>query len=397
MTGETPAKAADPFAERRNALLNLARAHGAESLAVFGFGSALGAGSASHGTLRFLSGWDGHESLSLLLLTRDAARLLVGSPFMLPLARELRSDLAVEHVQPLDWGKALAAWAKGAAAATVGFGELPRQIDAALIAAGFAAGPSLDGVTARLRLAKDAAALSRHRDAACLCDMLFGRLGAELARRRPAWEIQLELETEARRQGADYSRTWLTIAPAADYPRYWPAEARRVPEQGDQVLFGVALTVDGHWGHGIRMGSIGPQKPEHRALAGHVEAMLEAGLSALRPGQPLAGAEQAMEAVLAERIDVSERRNLRRFRNGHGLGFSYEEPLTTAVFRQHFDPDAPPAAASDLVLAPGMLFELHPNLFVPDLGGAALGEMVLVTPDGPECLLHHPRACRSWD
>lgn len=397
MGGRAPDSSGALFAQRRQALLRLARDRGVDSVAVFGFGSALGAGSASHGALRFFTGWDGHESLSLLFITEDDAHLLVGSPFMLPLAYEMRPDLAAEHVPPLDWGRALAARANGAAVATVGFGELPRQVDAALTAAGLAAGPALDDAAARLRLVKDEAALRLHRDAAALCDLLFGRLGAELAQRRPAWEIQLNLETEARRQGADYSRTWLTIAPAADYPRYWPAETRRVPEPGDQVLLGVALTVDGHWGHGIRMGSIGPQKPEHRALAGHVEAMLDAGLAALRPGLPLAGAEQAMEAVLAERVDLPDRQRLRRFRNGHGLGLSYEEPLTTAVFRQHFAPGAPPAAASELALAPGMLFELHPNMFVPDLGGAALGEMVLVTPDGPECLLRHPRACQSWD
>jgi Xaa-Pro aminopeptidase len=387
----------DLLAERRNALLRLARDHGAQSVAVFGLGSPLGAGSASHGALRFFSGWDGHESLSLLLVSTDGAHLIVGSPFMLPLARESRPDLIVEHVPPLDWGRALAARFQGAAPATVGFGELPRQVDAGLTLNGVVIGPTLDEAAARLRLVKDAHAIALHRDGAALCDQLFGRLGAELAGRRPAWEVQLNLETEARRQGADYCRTWLTIAPAADYPRYWPAEAQRVPERGDQVLFGVALTVDGHWGHGIRMGSVGLQKPEHRELAGHVEAMLEAGLVALRPGLPLSGTEQAMEAVLAERVEVRDRQNIRRFRNGHGLGFSYEEPLTTAVFRQHFDADAPPAAASDLLLAPGMLFELHPNLFVPDLGGAALGEMVLVTPDGPQCLLRHPRTCQSWD
>lgn len=387
----------DLLAERRNALLHLARDHGAENVAVFGFGSALGAGSASHGALRFFSGWDGHESLSLLLVSADGARLIVGSPFMLPLARENRPDLVAEYVPPLDWGKALAARLPGVPLATVGFGELPRQIDAALTRNGVAIGPALDEAAALLRLVKEAHAIALHRDAAALCDLLFGRLGAELTQRRPTWEVQLDLETEARRQGADYCRTWLTVAAAADCPRYWPEEARRVPEQGDQVLFGVALTVDGHWGHGIRMGSIGPQKAEHRELAAHVEAMLQAGLAALRPGLPLTGAEAAMEAVLAERVDARDRGRFRRFRNGHGLGFSYEEPLTTAIFRQHFDPGAPPAAASDLTLAPGMLFELHPNLFVPDLGGAALGEMVLVTPDGPQCLLRHPRACQSWD
>jgi Xaa-Pro aminopeptidase len=169
-----------------------------------------------------------------------------------------------------------------------------------------------------------------------------------------------------------------------------------VPEHGDQVLFGVALTVDGHWGHGIRMGSIGPQKPEHRGLAGHVEAMLEAGLAALRPGLPLAGAELAMEAVLAERVDAQGRQRFRRFRNGHGLGFSYEEPLTTAVFRQHFDPGAPPAATSDLVLAPGMLLELHPNLFVP-ISAVRRSARWFSSRGRPGMLLRHPRACQSWD
>ena len=62
-----------------------------------------------------------------------------------------------------------------------------------------------------------------------------------------------------------------------------------MPEHGDQVLFGVALTVDGHWGHGIRMGSIGPQKPEHRALVGHVEAMLEVGRANIAQGQAFYG------------------------------------------------------------------------------------------------------------
>ena len=120
MMVEAPRGITDLLAERRDALLHLARDHGAQSVAVFGFGSALGAGSASHGSLRFFSGWDGHESLSLLLVSADGARLLVGSPFMLPLAREARRDLMVDYVPPLDWGGALADQPNGATVATVG-------------------------------------------------------------------------------------------------------------------------------------------------------------------------------------------------------------------------------------------------------------------------------------
>jgi Xaa-Pro dipeptidase len=386
---------ADVLRERRANLLGEADAVGAAGVAIFGFGSALGSGSTSHGYLRFFSGWDGHEALSLLVVGRDETRLYVGSPFLLPMARDTRRDLTVEFVSPLAWGEALAACSDATPIATVGFGEMPVHVNTALKRSGFNAVAALDEAAARLRLVKDAAALARHRDAAALCDILFGSLGAHLARRQPTWEIQLDLETLARRQGADYCRTWLTVAPAADYPRYWREESGRIPEPGDQVLLGVALTVDGHWGHGIRMGSIGRQKPLHRELVAHVEAMLSAGVTALVPGQALAGVEVAMESVFARRVGDAYGARLRRFRNGHGLGFSYEEPVSSAAFRQHFDPAAP-APAGGVGLRPGMLFELHPNLFVTGVGGAALGEMMLVTGDGSEFLLRHPRDCTSW-
>ncbi|MCA0405751.1 MAG: M24 family metallopeptidase [Proteobacteria bacterium] len=384
------------FEARREALLATAQREGVSNVVIFGFGSALGAGTLSHGHLRFFSGWDGHESLSLLVLGAGVSQLIVGSPFMLALAQATRPDLNARYVHPTGWPQALRDGLGGAAFAALGFGEMPAQIEKSLSALGVIPALSLDEAAARQRLVKDAASLALMREAAGLCDELFARLGAELAARRPAWEAQLNLETHARRQGADYCRTWLTTAPAADYPRYWPQEAQRTPERGDQVLFGIALTVEGHWGHGIRMGSIGPQRSTHAALARQVEAMLKAGVSALRPGLPLAGVEAAMEDVFASRLARENAGRFRRFRNGHGLGASYEEPLATNPFRQHFDPAAQ-AAPGDITLAPGMVFELHPNIFVSDLGGAALGEMMLVTDEEPEFLLRFPSTCQVWE
>lgn len=393
----SPTTGAELFAARRDALFALARQRALGAVVVFGHGSALGAGTASHGALRFLSGWDSRESPSLLVITPDRTHLLVGSPFMLPLARQLRRDLVIHDVRPDGWGAVLATLLpSGEAVGTIGFAEMPLRIHDAMVGVRPGRDPSLDLELSRLRLLKDEVQLRRHRAAAALCDELFAALGKELSNRRPAWQIQLDLETQARRNGAEYCRTWLTIAPEADYCRYWREETERIPEPGDQVLLGVALTLDGHWGHGIRMGSIGPQKPEHAALAAQVEAMLVAGMAALRPGLPLAGVEAAMEARLRDGALLAAHPDMVRFRGGHGLGFSYEEPLLTEAFRQHFDRAAPPATDHGIELAGGMLFELHPNIFLPGLGGAALGEMVLVTPEGPECLLRFPRACAVW-
>ncbi|MEP9353002.1 M24 family metallopeptidase [Xanthobacter sp. KR7-65] len=314
---------------------------------------------------------------------------------MMPLAGGLPADLTAIDARPADWDWAVRKMGLPGPVATVGFDEMPAALHARL--APLAGGPSLDERAARLRMRKDADEIAAHRVAARLCDELFARLGPELARRSSAADIQVELEAHARRGGADYCRTWLTIRPEADYCRYWPAETQSSPQPGDQVLLGVALTVDGHWGHGIRMGAIGPLRSDHSALHSLVEEMMAAAFEALRPGLPLAGVEAAMEQTLRASGLMDAHPALRRFRNGHGLGHSYEEPMLTDAFPQHFDTSGTVAAAgSDVTIAPGMLLEIHPNLFIPGVGGAALGEMLLVTETGIDSLLTFPRPPVAW-
>jgi Xaa-Pro aminopeptidase len=43
-----------------------------------------------------------------------------------------------------------------------------------------------------------------------------------------------------------------------------------------------------------------------------------------------------------------------------------------------------------------MLFELHPNLFVQGVGGACVGDMVVVTAEGNEALTKFPRGLIDW-
>jgi Xaa-Pro aminopeptidase len=400
--------AADPFldipaevlASRRRTLLAHAAERGLRAVVVFGHGSGLGAGTKSHGALRFLADWDAHESTSLLVCTERQTTLLVASPFVVPLARQRRPDLALLDVRPVDWSAAIATLLPGGSAvATVGMDEIPAPIREALDAGcGAKDWESIDAVVDQMRARLDEVQLRRHRCAASLCDDMFSRLGAQLRQGRPAWQVQRHLEAFALHEGADYCRTWLTVGPQADYPRYWREECMRVPTTGDQVLFGIMLTVQGHWGHGIRMGSMGrPQEP-HVALWRDVEQMLEAGISALRIGKPMQDCERAMQEVLLAKFDADAVASMTRFRNGHGLGLSYEETLPTSVFPQHFG--APALSAPVSVRSPGVesgsLLELHPNLFIPGVGGAAIGEMIFVGEHGVESLIAFPRALQDW-
>lgn len=386
-------------AVRRSELLARASDAGCHAVLVFGYGSVLGAGSKSHGALRYLTGWDSHEATSLLVIKKRDIMVFISSPFMVPIARERLPDIEILDLRPSEWAAALEARLGPARTlGTIGFDEMPLSTYRMLA-------PALEGLRQQalddelgeMQLIKDRDALQFHTTGAEICDRLFASLANEISAAKPCWETQLALETQARALGADYCRTWLTVKAAADHPRYWPEEGLQMPEPGDQVLFGIALTVAGHWAHGIRMGSIGPARGHHMAMWRQVSEMLAAGLTALKPGRPLVGCREAIEEVLQRHWSAQERLEMSGFRYGHGLGMSYEDPLITECFPQSFGADVPQkgepdsdASPPDLILQAGMLMELHPNVFLPKRGGAAIGEMVIIREDGAESLLKFP-------
>lgn len=382
------------FIARQDDLLKRIAGLGVDCVLAFGFGSALGGGTVSHGALRYLSGWDGHESLSLLAVSGRERLLLVGSPFLQPLAERSYRQTGIAAVPTRDWGAFLRArFGASASFGTVGFGEMPQSIHAGLESAlPEAKLLEIDSHVDRMRLRKTREELALHEAGAAICDLLFASLAEEFRSKRRVWEIQLALETRAKLAGADYCKTWLTVAPCADYPRYWPSENANVPSPGDQALFGVALTVSGYWAHGLRMGSVGPARDDHKRLCDLVNDMLDAGAACLETGRPVSSAELEMDRLFRASTQDLAGRDIARFRNGHALGTSYEDPLGTEGFPQHFGPPAfRQAMPSDLRVEPAMVFELHPNLFVRGIGGAVVGDMIVTTAAEPRRLLAFPR------
>jgi Xaa-Pro dipeptidase len=387
--GRLSLRAADPGLHRRRR--DALRAQIGRPLAVFGMGSALGAGSQSHGALRYLTGWDGQESSALLVMTPAQDRLILSSPFMQPLAAETLPELDPLCAPVSAWPAVLDTLLPQGSLGLLGIEELPTGIARALGARVTDDLPARDALN-RMRLIKELPALALHRHGAAICDRLFAQLPALLTPGQPALQAQRQLEALALGQGADYCRTWLTVRPQADRPRYWPAETAAPAAPGDQVLLGIALTVDGHWAHGIRMGAIGPLQPAHARLMDVAATCLQAGLALARPGVALTDLADAMEAAFHTGTRDLDLRGAQRFRFGHGLGLSYEDPILTEAFVQGFGSATMPARAEGAggTLAPGMVLELHPNLFLPGIGGAALGDMVIITDDLPDCPIRHP-------
>jgi Xaa-Pro dipeptidase len=367
------------------------RARIARPLLIFGMGSAVGAGSMSHGALRYLTGWDGHESLSLLVLGQDKDRLILASPFMQPLAAETLPELDPVFAPVAAWPDLVRDLLPMGQIGVIGFEEMPLSV-----ARGFGPriGPDPEASDALdlMRLIKEPPALDLHRAGAAICDTVFAHLPTVLRPGHSAGQAQRALEALALSQGADYCRTWLTARTKADRPRYWPEETSDLVSEGDQVLMGIALTVDGHWAHGIRMGAIGPMQPAHTRLMDLVADCLRAGMAMARPGIAVKDLADAMEAVFVAGTNEMNLGSAQRFRFGHGLGLSYEDPILTDAFVQSFGTatTTQPAGGAGGILDAGMVLELHPNLFLPGIGGAALGQMVIVTDTGAECPIRYP-------
>ena len=373
------------------------------ALVIYAQGSALGWASRMHGYLSFLSDWDSHHYPSVFIVIPGADPvLLTPNKFLHYLAPERTHLTDVRFVPVLELGREIAAVLKAAGSDRGRIGYIGRTETPVPVWEDLAAGLDFEWVDVaphldRMRLIKDEGQLTFHRRAAHICDMMCEGLGRELRSGKAAYQIGAELERIGYHEDCEYCLTWLTVRPEADCARLYRRLCADVPKSGDQVVLGIYLMVDGHWGHAIRTGNFGPARIDHQRLFDVTLEMEESGLAALGPGADLNDVEAAFEAVFQNHFPDAHERRIFRFCNAHGLGHSYDEAIVGTAIPQPSAPAPKSAATPDPIAArPGMLFEFHPNIFVPGLGAAAIGDMVLVTEAGNEVLTRFPRQLSIW-
>jgi Xaa-Pro aminopeptidase len=374
-----------------------------DALVVFAQGSALGSTSKMHGYMRFLCNYDGHNTPAMLILRpgRDPVLVTAINAFLMRLqTRELLWFKDVRIVKPHLMGEEVVAVLahKGAAPLRVGYigyNETPAPVWKSLEKGlpktewvDFA--PFID----RRRVQKGDIELAFHRRAGEICDAMFQTVAREIRTGKKGYQIQAAMEQTARSEGCEYCITWFTVAPRADYPRFYKEECVRVPQEGDQVIAGIYLTYDGHWGHAIRTGTVGKPTDDHRRIYDIAREMEDTGLSCLRPGDDLYEVNASMIRVLHKYYKDGE---VEYSRPGHGLGYSYEDPVVSLAFPQPWEGKGPPQERPQAIpLKPGMLMEFHPHVFVPGVAGGVVGDMVAVTESGYEILTQYPRELLTW-
>jgi Xaa-Pro dipeptidase len=380
------------------------RSQGLHALVLYANGSVLGNQSRMHGYMRYLCDFDSHLFPAVLILRPgEAPALITGNPN----ARNNRADTAeknlwvkdVRHVPAHALGDEIVKTlgANGASArrvAYLGYNEtlapVWKSLEQGLSEVEWVHdfGVHID----RHRVQKSALDLAIHRRAAEICDAMFATLAREVRSGKPGYQLQAAMEHTARDEGCEYCLTWLTIAPHGDYSRFYTEECLRTPQEGDQVIAGIYITYEGHWGHAIRTGNVGEPTQEHRLIYDRVREMLDSALGKLRPGGNLYDVNSAMTQVWQKYYKPNE---IRRSRAGHGLGYSYEDPIVSLAFPYAWNVKGEPAR-EPIEIKPGMLMELHPQIWVPGGGGAMIGEMVAVTETGCDVLTRYPRDLQVW-
>ncbi len=151
-----------------------------------------------------------------------------------------------------------------------------------------------------------------------------------------------------------------------------PPTSRKI-EPGDLLLLDFSVVVDGYRGDFTNTFAVGgPPTARLREMFEACVAALEAGESALKPGAPGRGVDEAVRAAFRER----GLEHAFTSHSGHGLGLGHPEP-------PYFVPE------SDETIVAGDVVAIEPGLYIPGEGGMRFERNYLITAEGFETLSNH--------
>lgn len=363
---------------RRHAAVDALRAEaGCDALVVFG------GGNARH-ELQYLTAWPARQEGWLVLTPGDEPALFVQLYNHVPNA----ADMAVG---------ARVAWAGASSAESVAV-ELRRRgarrvgLIGAIsyqhhgrLAAALGEGSDLVDLTPafrRMRLVKSDDEIAWTRRGAALCDLALAALVAEARPGMREHELGALTEQAYARVGGQHGICFIATAPMRGGGAYVPRQnwsSRRL-EDGDAILIELSAGIGGYTGQVLRTIAVGDSEvpAPYRELHDVAEAAFEAITAAIRPGA--AAADLLAAAGMIEGAGHTVCDDV-----VHGYGGGYLAPVLRTPGTAH---GAPP----DLVLRPGMMVVVQPNVITTDRRmGVQTGELVLVTETGVVSLHAAPR------
>ena len=225
------------------------------------------------------------------------------------------------------------------------------------------------GLVSSMRKTKRAFEIEKIRKAAAINDEAFEHMLGVIKPGLTEVDVTLELEWFLRKH-ADFQIAFSIIAasgPNGAKPHAQPG--RRKIRKGDLVTLDYGSIWDGYCSDITRTVAVGQPSRKMRSIYETVLEAQQEGLAAIGPGSAASKADSAARRV----IRAAGYGKYFGHGLGHGVGLQVHEAPRLS---QH----------STDTLAPGMVVTCEPGIYVPQLGGVRIEDLVLVTEGGSERL-----------
>ena len=190
-------------------------------------------------------------------------------------------------------------------------------------------------------------------------------------------EIALALEFALKRRGGEEKAFDFIVAsgPRGSMP-HGVASERKIGA-GELVTIDFGVRLDGYHSDETVTVAVGEVAPELRRIFDTVLEAHDRALAAVRPGISL----REIDAVARDFIAAAGYGDYFGHGLGHCVGLEVHEYPTLNT-------------RTDETARPGMVFTVEPGIYVPDLGGVRIEDMVLVTAEGGRQLTRIPKTFR---
>ena len=322
----------------------------------------------SMANIRYLAGFSG--SAGILLVFADAALLFVDSRYTESVTADALPTVEIVPVNPGQHEKAITREIRGLdrllfdpSQITVDtYGRLEDVLAAdSLVQA--------RNLPEKLRLIKDAGEIARLREAARIACEAFETIRSTIQDEPTERTFAATLENRMKQLGADSIGFATIVASGPNSSQPHAQLTDRVIREGDPVVVDFGATVDGYHSDVTRTVWFGEVSDDLRSLYAAALAAHDDGVAAVVVGATHA----SVDARCRETYSAHGYSDKPLHPSGHNVGLAiHERPFLSPY-------------ASD-VIGNSYVITVEPGMYVPNLGGCRIEDMVLAGPDGPEIL-----------
>jgi Xaa-Pro aminopeptidase len=222
-----------------------------------------------------------------------------------------------------------------------------------------------------IRTEKEPEEILAMRRAIQLTTEAFTRMLTKISSGTTERQIAAELDYTMRSLGADGPsfETIVASGPRAALPHARPTD--KPLKQGETVIIDFGCQLGGYSTDETCTIAVGEVDQKMREIFGVVDEARKAGLKAVRAGLPV----HELDALVRGTVEEHGYGEFFRHGTGHGVGIAvHEAPAITAK--------------TEALLEANMVVTIEPGIYLPNVGGIRMEDMVLVTENGGEVLTH---------